>query len=86
MNTLATLTTIFGIAMSFGYFTQVHKILKLKSTKGVSLATYIFFAAGITMWLIYGLVIRNFPIIITNIVFLIGALAVIITYLIYNKD
>ncbi len=85
MNTLAILTTIFGVAMSFGYFTQTYKIIKTKSIKGVSLATYIFFAIGITMWLIYGLSIGDLPIIISNIVFIIGALSVIIVYLL-NKN
>lgn len=85
MNTLAILTTIFGVAMSFGYFTQTYKIIKTKNVKGVSLATYIFFAVGITMWLIYGLSIGDLPIIISNIVFIIGALSVIIVYLL-NKN
>ena len=85
MNTLAILTTIFGVAMSFGYFTQTYKIIKTKSIKGVSLATYFFFLIGIIMWVVYGLTIKDYPIIISNFVFLIGVIAVIITYSIYNK-
>jgi MtN3 and saliva related transmembrane protein len=85
MNILAILTTLFGIAMSFGYFTQTYKIIRTKSVKGVSLATYIFFLIGIAMWLIYGLTIKDLPVIISNIVFLIGAIAVIIVYLVYRK-
>jgi MtN3 and saliva related transmembrane protein len=85
MNTLAILTTLFGIAMSFGYFTQTYKIIRTKSVKGVSLATYIFFLIGIAMWLIYGLTIKDLPVIISNIVFLVGAIAVIIVYLVYRK-
>lgn len=85
MDTLAILTTIFGAAMSFGYFTQSYKIIKTKSVKGVSFATYLFFTFGITMWLIYGLSIRDFPIIISNLIFLIGAISVISVYLIYRR-
>ncbi len=77
---LPVLTTIFGVAMSFGYFTQTYKIYKKKSAKDVSLATYLFFAAGIAMWLIYGLSIGDLPIIITNLVFLVGAGAVLFAY------
>jgi MtN3 and saliva related transmembrane protein len=86
MNSLAILTTIFGIAMSFGYFTQTYKIIKTKSVKGVSLATYIFFLIGIAMWFVYGLTIKDFPIIISNAVFLVDAIAVIITFLVYRKN
>ena len=70
--------------MSFGYFTQTYKIFKRKSAKDVSLATYLFFIVGIAMWLIYGITINNYPIIITNAVFIIGAISVIFAYFV-NK-
>ena len=80
MDTLAIVTTIFGILMSFGYFTQTYKIFKLKSAKDVSLPTYLFFAVGISIWFVYGISITNYPIIISNIVFFFGAVSVIIAY------
>ena len=80
MNTLAILTTIFGTMMGFGYFSQTYKIIKNKSAKDVSLKTYLFFAIGISVWLIYGISITNYPLIISNIVFLCGAISVIIAY------
>ena len=84
MDTLAILTTIFGTMMSFGYFTQTYKIFKRKSAKDVSLGTYIFFTVGIAIWLTYGISIKNYPIIISNAVFLIGAISVIFAYFV-NK-
>ena len=56
--------------MSFGYFMQTYKIFKRKSAKDVSLGTYLFFTVGIIIWLVYGLSIANYPIIISNAVFL----------------
>ena len=85
MSIIAILTTLFGIAMSCGYFAQTYKIIKTKTTKGVSLATYLFFGLGITMWLIYGITVGDLPIIISNIVYLVGALAVIGVYFIYKN-
>lgn len=66
--------------MSFGYFSQTYKIFKRKSAKDVSLVTYLFFTVGIVIWLIYGLSIKNYPIIISNLVFLIGAASVLVAY------
>ena len=80
IDILTTLAIIFGTAMSFGYFAQTHKILKQKSAKDVSLATYLFFTFGIIIWLLYGISINNYPIIISNVVFLIGAISVIVAY------
>ncbi len=77
MTFLPELTTVMGVVMSFGYFTQAFRIIKTKSSKDVSLSTYLIFGIGVAVWLAYGLSIRNYPIIISNIVALIGALSVI---------
>jgi len=81
----ATFVTIVGILMNFAYLTQSYKIIKTKSVKGVSLITYLIFASGISVWLIYGISIKSSPIIISNVVSVIGAISVVILYLIYSK-
>lgn len=80
MTFLPALTTVMGVVMSFGYFTQVFRIMKTKSSRDVSLSTYLIFGIGVAVWLAYGLSIRNYPIIVSNIVALIGSLSVIIVY------
>lgn len=85
MEPLAILTTIVGISMSFGYFTQTYKILKTKNVQGVSLATYLIFGTGIVIWLLYGLSRMDLPIIISNIVSLVGAGAVITAYVLNRR-
>ena len=50
---------------------QVIKSWKSKETKNLSLPTYIILLAGIILWLIYGILIKNLPIILANIVSLI---------------
>jgi len=84
MAFLPVLATIFGIAMSFGYFTQTYKIVQRKSAKDVSLLTYLIFGSGVTVWLIYGISLMDFPIIISNIIAIIGALSVIIAFFMYE--
>ena len=84
MEFLPILTTVSGIGMSFGYFAQAFKILRMKSAKDVSIATYLIFGAGVTIWLAYGLSITNYPVIISNIVALIGAIFVIVSCLLYR--
>ena len=84
MDVLPIITTIFGTLMGFAYFPQTYKIFKRKSAKDVSLATYLFFGIGVAIWLIYGISITNYPIIISNTVSLVGALSVIFAYVV-NK-
>lgn len=85
MTFLSTLTTICGVGMSFGYFTQLYRIIKRKKSKDISLLTYVIFSFGVFIWLIYGISIMNYPIIISNIVALIGAVSVLIFTLVYRR-
>lgn len=84
MGFLPIITTIFGILMGIAYFPQTYKIFKRKSARDVSLATYSLFGIGIFFWLLYGISITNYPIIIPNGVALLGALSVIVAYFV-NK-
>ena len=45
---------------------QVIHTLKTKNTTAISLGMYSIFVIGVTLWLIYGLLINNLPIIIAN--------------------
>jgi MtN3 and saliva related transmembrane protein len=66
----ATLTTICWLP-------QAIKILRTEDTSGISLATYTVFAVGIALWLCYGILLESWPIIVSNIVTLALALAII---------
>jgi MtN3 and saliva related transmembrane protein len=84
-NIIAILATIAGIVMSLGYYPQAFKIIKRKSAKDVSPTTYLMFFPGIVIWLIYGISLKDFPLIIANIVALIGCAFVLIAYSIFKK-
>jgi MtN3 and saliva related transmembrane protein len=63
---LETLASIVGIISSFAMFPQVYRIFKRKSAKDISITTFSFlFIAGI-IWILYGLNIQSFPIVISN--------------------
>ncbi len=68
----AALTTI-------SFIPQLIQIINTKDTKSISLPMYILFVIGIALWLIYGLLRMDWPIIIANIITLITA-SIILTY------
>jgi MtN3 and saliva related transmembrane protein len=82
---LAILATVFGTLMSLGYFPQTLKIIKRKSSADVSVTTYLIFTPGILIWLLYGISLNNLALILSNVVALIGAFSIIITYFYYRK-
>lgn len=55
----AACTTIAGLP-------QVIKILKTKRTRDISLLMYIVLIVGLFLWLIYGLTIKDLPLIVAN--------------------
>ena len=66
----ATFTTI-------AFVPQVLKIWKTKTAKDVSLKMFVVFCTGVAMWLAYGLLIGELPIIIANGVTLVLGLAIL---------
>lgn len=67
----ATLTTI-------SFLPQVIKIVKTKHTKDISLLMYIIFTSGVLLWLFYGILLKEPPIIIGNGITLILVMIVLI--------
>jgi len=75
-------TTIIGLIAAFcttvSFIPQVIQILKTKETKGISLVMYIIFTTGIASWLIYGIMLKDIPIIAANTVTFLLALTILI--------
>jgi len=66
MTLLATLATIFGVINGFANVPQIYKIFKTKSAKDISITTYIILTIGSVVWILYGIEIMNFPLLIMN--------------------
>jgi MtN3 and saliva related transmembrane protein len=63
---------------TLSFVPQVLKIWKTRSAKDVSLPMYLMFIVGIICWLVYGLMLNAWPIIIANVVTIVLALAVVV--------
>lgn len=70
--------------MSIGHFPQAIKIYKNKKAKDVSLITYFIFFIGNIVWVIYGLLIKDLPIIASFSIGIIGSFLVLILSLKYR--
>ena len=55
-----------GILTTIAFIPQVYRTWKLKSAKDLSLGMFLVFVAGVVLWLTYGIIINNMPIIIAN--------------------
>ena len=64
------IVTITGLVAAFcttaSFLPQAIKTIQTKNTSGISLSMYSLFAFGTLLWLIYGIIDNNLPIIIAN--------------------
>lgn len=66
MTILAVSATTAGIAMALSGVAQAIKIYKRKSAGDISVLTYAILIFGAIIWILYGIEIKNFPIILSN--------------------
>ena len=60
------------------FYFQLLKIIKTKETKDISLWMYIVITIGVVCWLIYGILLKEIPIIIANVLTLIGVVTILV--------
>ena len=65
---------------------QAWMSFKTRDVSGVSLGMYSVFTAGVALWLVYGLLLGAWPIVVANTITLLLALAILIMKLIYGKS
>lgn len=58
--------TLAAIATTTSFIPQVWQVWRTKHTKDISLGMYAIFTLGVALWLVYGLLLGAWPIIIAN--------------------
>jgi len=81
-------TTILGILAACGttvsFLPQAIKTIYTKNTSGISLEMYAIFVIGTLLWLIYGLMIGSWPVIMANATTLVVASVILVYKIIYK--
>lgn len=81
-------TELIGYAAAFlttaSFVPQALHTFKTKDVRGISLGMYSAFVAGITLWLVYGLLLNAWPLIVANAVTLTLATAILAMKLKYR--
>ena len=66
-----------GLLTTTAFIPQVWKIYRTKSGKDISARMFSLFSAGIVLWLVYGILLRSLPLILSNAVTLVLSLTII---------
>lgn len=70
--------SVAAVLTTTAFLPQVIKIIKFKETKDISLIMYILFCVGVFLWLVYGVALHAFPMIVANVITLVLALIILI--------
>lgn len=76
---------IAGILTTVAFLPQVVKTWKSRLAKDLSLGMFSIFCLGVLLWLIYGLLVSDLPIILANLVTLVLALTLLVFKLSFKR-
>jgi len=68
MDSIKILGLIAGFCTTIAFLPQVIKTWKEKSAEGLSLGMFSIFCTGVTLWLIYGLMIKDLAVTLANLI------------------
>lgn len=66
MNAIDWIGTIAGTFTTIAFVPQVVKAWVSRSTRDISLWTFLLFSSGVLLWLIYGILLGAMPVIVAN--------------------
>jgi MtN3 and saliva related transmembrane protein len=73
MNTIQLLGLVAGSFTTAAFVPQVVKTWRTRSAKDLSLGMFSIFCLGVVLWLVYGFLIMDIPVIVANVVTLLLA-------------
>lgn len=85
MDTTSAIGILAAIFTTIASFPQAYKIIKQKTSKGVSAATYLVLLIGTLLWLVYGIMQSDWPIIVANSISSILSAIILILYRVSDK-
>ncbi len=86
MTILAIIATLFGTISGIANLPQALRIFRRKSAGDISILTYSILLAGALVWILYGIEIWNFPIIITNVFGAVNIGLVVLGWFLYGRE
>ena len=86
MTTTSILGILAGTFCTVSFVPQVLKIYKTKNVSDLSVVTFSMFSLGVALWMSYGVVLRDYPIIIANGITLLLSLVILFMKVKYQNN
>ncbi|MDI1246166.1 MAG: SemiSWEET transporter [Rhodoferax sp.] len=84
MNLTDLIGTVAAILTTISFLPQALHTFRTKDVRGISLGMYSAFTLGVAMWLVYGLLLGAWPVVIANVITLALASTILVMKLRYR--
>ena len=84
MNTFTIVGLAAATCTTLAFLPQAIKVIRTKQTKDLSLVMYSVFTLGVFLWLVYGILVKDAPLIIANVITFILAATILIMKIRYK--
>lgn len=78
MSTTDLIGYIAACLTTLSFLPQALHTFRTRDVKGISLGMYALFTTGVALWLVYGLMLMAWPLIVANVITLLLALAILV--------
>ncbi len=77
MDSVTFIGLVAGTFTTISFFPQLIRVCKTRSTRDISLWMFLLFTIGVLLWLIYGIYLQQWPVILSNLLTLISAVVIL---------
>jgi MtN3 and saliva related transmembrane protein len=77
--------SIAAICTTISFIPQLIRVYRLKSARDISLIMFLVFSLGVFLWMLYGIFIRSFPVILAKGFTLALSLAILVLKIRYDR-
>ena len=85
MNVTTLIGLIAGVFTTLAFLPQVIKTWRTRSTEDLSAGTFTLFCTGVLLWLLYGILINDLPVILANSVTLLLVISMLVMIFVFRK-
>ncbi len=84
MNLTDLIGTLAAVLTTISFLPQALHTFRTKDVRGISLGMYSAFTLGVALWLVYGLLLGAWPVVIANVITLALASTILVMKLLYR--
>ena len=86
MNAIDIIGLVAAALTTGSFVPQVVRLWRTRDAEGISLVTFAVFSVGVVLWLIYGVMVHSWPVILSNAVTIVLTIAIVVLTMRFRRQ